>query len=117
MRRSAALDASSEPIRTPLRAPGPGLIRSAAWGIGYLRRGESAVNELFDRYGDVVTVPLPGVIRGTRRMVFFQDPRLAITVFNGPWEQLSADANLIVGDVYGSRSIGLTDGPRHLRLR
>jgi cytochrome P450 family 135 len=38
-------------------------------------------------------------------------------VFNAPWEQLSADANLIVGDVYGSRSIGLTDGPRHLRLR
>ena len=66
------------------------------------------------RYGDVVTMRT--IFDGGFVMVF--DPELVKQVFRGPPEQLRAgEANALLGQVLGTKSLLLLDGAEHLRQR
>lgn len=97
--------------------PGPSLLQLPLVGADMVRGRDRPFDRLFERYGDVVGIPLPGMFPGVGRVVLFRDPALVKAVFSAPPEQLSNEGNLPIVDLYGTRSMVLLDGPPHLRLR
>jgi cytochrome P450 len=86
-------------------------------GADLVFRGDRAIDHLFERYGDIVGLRLPGVVPGVGRVVIFRDPALVRSVFLASHEQLSNDGNQPIVGLYGTRSLVLLDGPPHVRLR
>jgi cytochrome P450 family 135 len=87
-----------------------------------LRVGDAAaIQGLFDRHGDVITLKLPyplELLDGIRTVVLTRDPNLVKPLLTASAELIdSTRANRITEMVYGNRSMFLIDGPDHMRLR
>lgn len=82
------------------------------------RHGDPAVDRLFDRYGDIVSLPLPGIRPGVRRAVAIRDPEVMKELISADPDVVDAtDGNRVLEPLYGDRSLFLVDGPEHRRLR
>lgn len=100
------------------RVPGPGPVAHAWFLARWLREGESAVDALFERYGDVVSLFLPGIRPGIRSVVVVRDPAVMKPLLTAPDDEVDAtEGNRVLEPLYGPDSLFLIDGPRHRRLR
>jgi cytochrome P450 family 135 len=83
--------------------------------------GGAAVDRLFDRYGDVLWLTVPKFIEvfpGVSQVALVRDPAVIKPLFTAPDQAVdSTKANRVLEMLYGDRSLFLTDGPEHLRLR
>jgi cytochrome P450 family 135 len=109
-------------VAVPSAVPrGPRLWQWPALWWALSRRGDVAIDELFDRYGDVVWLPLPKFphfMPGGARLVLLRDPALIKPLFTAPDELVdSAGANKALELLYGTESLFVINGPRHRRLR
>lgn len=98
--------------------PGPGPVALPAFLVRWLRHGEPAVDDLFDRYGDTVSLHLPGIRPGIRKLVLVRDPSVMKPLLTASPEDIDAtEGNRVLEPLYGPQSLFLLDGPRHRRLR
>lgn len=109
--------ASLAGVMRPDSVPGPGPVGAAAFGLGVVQHGERAFDDLFERYGDVVALGVPEAVPGVSRVILFRDPALVRPVFTAPYDVLSNEGNVPIGELYGNTSMVLLDGPGHVRLR
>jgi cytochrome P450 len=110
------------PTDTPMvarRPPGPRAIAplrplvAAACGAGYLVAGEWLIRRLFDHYGPVVSIPLPGI-----PVVLIKDPELVKQVFTEKPDILLGGKGVRPSAlIYGTGSMFVQDEPEHLRRR
>ncbi|MFC3965309.1 cytochrome P450 [Nocardia jiangsuensis] len=109
----------AEPVPTAPRGPRIWVWPALLWGM--MRRGDDLIDEQFDRYGDVVWLPLPRFphfLPGGAQLVLLRDPALIKPLFTAPDELVdSAGANRALELLYGDRSLFLLNGPDHRRLR
>jgi cytochrome P450 len=101
------------------RPPGPRAIAplrpfvAAACGAGYLLAGEWLVRRLFDTYGPVVSIPLPGI-----PVVLIKDPALVKQVFTEKPDVLLGGKGVRPSAlIYGTGSMFVQEEPEHLRRR
>lgn len=86
--------------------------------VDWVRNGEPAVDRLFDRYGDIVSLFLPGIRPNIRRAVVIRDSTVMKDLITaGPDQVDSTEGNRVLEPLYGDRSLFLLDGPEHRRLR
>lgn len=89
-----------------------------AWELQ--RRGDTAFDDLFDRYGDVIWVsPPPPISRLVgSKVAFLRDPGLIKPLFTAPADGVNAtEPHRVTDPFWGDRSVFLVDGPDHRRLR
>ncbi|OBJ57416.1 hypothetical protein A9W95_00880 [Mycobacterium sp. 1423905.2] len=102
---------------------GPGIAQMLRVARRLMRDGDTAFDELFDRYGDVVWVGLPPVL--ARRMVsagsqlvLLRDPNVIKPLLMAPAEVVNAtEPHRMVEGLWGERSLFVLDGPAHHRMR
>ena len=101
------------------RPPGPRAFKplrplvAAACGAGYLVAGEWLIRRLFDRYGPVVSIPLPGI-----PVVLIKDPELVKQVFTEKPDILLGGKGVRPSAlIYGTGSMFVQEEPEHLRRR
>lgn len=99
---------------------GPGLagMLKLAWTLP--RRGDTAFDDLFDRYGDVVWLsPPPPISRLVgSKVAFLRDPALIKPLFTAAADDANApEPHRVMDPFWGDRSVFLVDGPDHRRLR
>ncbi|OBB91725.1 cytochrome P450 [Mycobacterium sp. 852002-40037_SCH5390672] len=99
---------------------GPGLagMLRLAWTLP--RRGDTAFDDLFDRYGDVVWLsPPPPISRVVgSKVAFVRDPALIKPLFTASADDANApEPHRVMDPFWGDRSVFLLDGPDHRRLR
>src|SRR4051812_25695361 len=93
--------------------PGPKLPRIVQTA-GFLFAGRRFLDSCRRRYGDVVTMSTAF----DSKFVMVFDPDLLKKVFQAPPDQLRAgEANALLGQVLGERSVLVLDGAEHLRQR
>jgi cytochrome P450 len=86
---------------------------AAACGAGYLVAGEWLIRRLFDRYGPVVSIPLPGI-----PVVLIKDPDLVKQVFTEKPDVLLGGKGVRPSAlIYGTGSMFVQEEPEHLRRR
>jgi cytochrome P450 len=93
--------------------PGPKLPKLLQT-LGFLLAGRRFLDATRKRYGDVVTMSTAF----DSRFVMVFDPDLVKKVFQAPPDRLRAgEANALLGQVLGQRSVLVLDGAEHLRQR
>jgi cytochrome P450 len=93
--------------------PGPKLPKLLQT-LGFLLAGRRFLDATRKRYGDVVTMSTAF----DARFVMVFDPDLLKKVFQAPPDRLRAgEANALLGQVLGQRSVLVLDGAEHLRQR
>src|SRR4051812_22141393 len=93
--------------------PGPKLPK-VVQTLGFLFAGRRFLDACRRRYGDVVTMSTAF----DSRFVMVFDPDLVKKVFQASPDRLRAgEANALLGQVLGQRSVLVLDGPEHLRQR
>src|SRR5689334_12034425 len=93
--------------------PGPKLPKLVQT-LGFLLAGRRFLDATRRRYGDVVTMSTAF----DSRFVMVFDPELLKQVFRAPPDRLRAgEANALLGQVLGDRSVLVLDGAEHLRQR
>jgi cytochrome P450 len=86
---------------------------AAACGAGYLFAGEWLIRRLFDHYGPVVSIPLPGI-----PVVLVKDPELVKQVFTEKPDILLGGKGVRPSAlIYGTGSMFVQEEPEHLRRR
>ncbi len=110
------LTAKTAVVRRPPGARAIPLLRplvAAACGAGYLAAGNWLVRRLFDTYGPVVSIPLPGI-----PVVLIKDPGLVKQVFTEKPDILLGGRGVRPSAlIYGTGSMFVQDEPEHLRRR
>ncbi len=98
--------------------PGPGLPASAQ-ALAWVARPCAFLDRCHERYGDAFTLRLLGFgERGFSDVVFLADPVAIKTVFtSGPDTLRVGELRAPMAPMFGSGSILLLDGTRHLRQR
>src|SRR4051812_15427311 len=93
--------------------PGPKLPKLVQT-LGFLLAGRRFLDATRRRYGDVVTMSTAF----DARFVMVFDPELLKQVFRAPPDRLRAgEANALLGQILGERSVLVLDGAEHLRQR
>ncbi|MEA2468815.1 MAG: cytochrome family [Thermoleophilaceae bacterium] len=93
--------------------PGPRLPKLVQT-LGFLLAGRRFLDATRRRYGDVVTMSTAF----DSKFVMVFDPELLKKVFQAPPDRLRAgEANALLGQVLGQRSVLVLDGAEHLRQR
>src|SRR5256714_2867658 len=93
--------------------PGPKLPKLVQT-LGFIFAGRRFLDACRRRYGDVVTMSTAF----DARFVMVFDPDLVKKVFQAPPDRLRAgEANALLGQVLGERSVLVLDGAEHLRQR
>ena len=112
-------DGLTTSTRVARRPPGPRAISplrplvAVACGAGYLVAGNWLVRRLFDTYGPVVSIPLPGI-----PVVLIKDPELVKQVFTEKPDILLGGRGVRPSAlIYGTGSMFVQDEPEHLRRR
>src|SRR3954468_18678126 len=93
--------------------PGPRLPK-VVQTLGFMFAGRRFLDAMRKRYGDVVTMSTAF----DSKFVMVFDPDLLKKVFQAPPDRLRAgEANALLGQVLGERSVLVLDGAEHLRQR